>query len=109
MASSIPAVVAAKDGVDGACGVVASRSLASTDAGPVVSSGGCGVEYVMRTVHMVLSWSEPPGAALRRWCACRAGAGYGRRSRHPKDQGPEPDRTDAPAAPPDHGAGWCER
>ena len=74
---------------------------------PVVSVGGGGVEYVMRTVHMVLSLVEAVG--VRR---CVDGArtervtGVRPKVGRPRDQGPEPDRTVAPAAAASGGAGW---
>src|SRR6478735_12022797 len=71
MASSVAAVNAAKEGGVGAAdsdgsddvvivGVVRASSVPPWTE-PVVSVGGGGVEYVMRTVHMVLSLVEAVG------------------------------------------------
>src|SRR6476469_671030 len=83
MASSMPAVKAAKEGGVGAAvpdgsddvvvvGAVRFSSVSLWTA-PVVSVGGGGVEYVMRTVHMVLSLVEAVGVRRCVDGACTGG------------------------------------
>src|SRR6478672_11030038 len=116
MASSMPAVNAAKEGGVGAAdsdesvdvvivGVVRSSPVPPWTE-PVVSVGGGGVEYVMRTVHMGSPWSKPSGCGAVSMVRAPARTGVRPKVGRPWDQGPEPDRTVAPAAVLGGGAGW---